>query len=137
MTVHSHSDLIVAAARRCIGPRFRPPGRLPGVGLDCIGVALIAAAAVGLTVDVPPYALGGDHEGRLDDAMRRIGCRPVFPPEVGDLLVLAPGRRRRHLAVVVPGGLVHAHAGLGRVVEGPLDPAWAIVGTWRLPEEEE
>jgi hypothetical protein len=51
----------------------------------------------------------------------------------GDLLVIAPAPRRRHLAVVTPAGIVHAHAGLARVVEGPIDPAWSIIGAWRLP----
>ncbi len=109
---------------------------MPGVGLDCVGVALVAAAAAGLRVDVPPYRLGGDHEARLDEAVRAIRCRPVSASAAGDLLVLAPGPRRRHLAVVVPGGIVHAHAGLGRVVEGPLDPAWRLVGAWRFPDQE-
>jgi hypothetical protein len=134
--VHRDSDAIVAAARACCGTRFEPQGRLPGAGLDCVGVALAAASAARLRVDVPPYHLGGDHEARLDDAVRAIGCRPVSAPAPGDLLVLAPGPRRRHLAVVVPGGVVHAHAGLGRVVEGPLDPAWRVVAAWRSPDQE-
>jgi len=134
--MHSRHEAIVAAVRACCGTRFRPQGQLPGVGLDCIGVAVVAAAAAGVTVDVPAYCLGGDHEARLDAAVRAIGCRPVTTPAAGDLLVLAPGLRRRHLAIVVPGGIVHAHAGLGRVVEGPCDPAWSTVGAWRFPDQE-
>ncbi len=134
--MHPHSAAIVAAVRACCGTRFRAQGRLPGVGLDCVGVALIAAAEAGLTVDLPPYALGSDHEVRLDAIIRGIGCIAVVDPHPGDLLVLAPGPRRRHLAIVVPGGIVHAHAGLGRVVEGPCDPAWAVVAMWRFPEQE-
>ena len=67
-------------------------------------------------------------QGRAARASRR--------PPPGDILVIAPAPGRRHLAVVVPGGVVHAHAGLGRVVEGPLDPAWVVIGAWRLPIQE-
>ncbi len=132
--MHRDSVAIVAAVRGCVGTRFRPQGRRAGVGLDCIGVALIAAAAARCPAAAPAYALGGDHEGRLDDAIAALGCILVVAPEPGDLLVLAPGAGRRHLAVATPGGLVHAHAGLRRVVEGPLDPACRLVAAWRFPE---
>jgi len=64
------------------------------------------------------------------------GCRRVAIAAPGDLLAVAPSPGRRHLAVVTGTGIVHAHAGLGRVVEGPLDPGWIIVAAWRLPEQE-
>ena len=132
--MHPRSNAIVAAARGCIGTRFRVQGRQAGVGLDCVGVALIAAEAAGSIVATPPYTLGGDHEARLDSTIAALGCTVVGAPCPGDLLVLAPAARRRHLAVVTGGSIVHAHAGLGRVVEGPLDAAWTLIAAWRLPE---
>lgn len=132
--MHSRSDTVVAAARTCVGTRFRPQGRLPGTGLDCVGVALVASAAAGARFEVPAYALGGDDEARLDAALAGQGCARVATAAPGDLLVAAPAPGRRHLAVVTPRGIVHAHAGLGRVVEGPLDPAWTVVAAWRFPE---
>ena len=132
--MHRSSAATVAAVTATVGTRFRAQGRLPGVGLDCVGVALVAAAAAGCAATVPPYALGGDHEARLDDFVAAIGCTRVAAPAPGDLLVVAPALHRRHLAVVVPGGVVHAHAGLGRVVAGPLDPAWVTIAAWRFPE---
>lgn len=125
---------IVAAVRACVGTRFRPQGRVPGQALDCVGVALVAAAAAGMTaIDVRPYAMGGDHEADVERMLAGLGCKSVAAPLNGDLLVIAPAPRRRHLAVVTPAGIVHAHAGLARVVEGPIDPAWSIIGAWRLP----
>lgn len=125
---------IVAAVRSCVGTRFRAQGRTPGLALDCVGVALVAAAAAGITgVPVRPYALGGDHEADLEGEPARFGCEAVVVPLSGDLVVVAPAAQRRHLAVMTPAGAVHAHAGLGRVVEGPLDPGWAIIGAWRFP----
>lgn len=131
--MHPAGEAIAAAASGCVGTRFRAQGRTPGVGLDCVGVALIAAAAAGCRATVPAYALGGDHDVRLDRFLHDLGCLAVGVPATGDLLVVAPAPQRRHLAVVLPDGVVHAHAGLGRVVAGPLDPAWAIVAAWRLP----
>jgi hypothetical protein len=127
------ADAIVVAVRAAVGTRFRPQGRMAGVGLDCVGVALIAARAAGCEVRAEPYALGGDHGGRIEAVLGEMGCRAVAAAMPGDLLLLAPSPRQRHLAVVTPAGVVHAHAGLGSVVEGPLDPGWTIVGAWRLP----
>ena len=135
--MHSKSAAIVAAARGCVGTRFRAQGRLPGLGLDCIGVALIAASAAGAAdLTAPPYTLSGDNENRIDAVLMTSGCRQLVdePPEAGDLLVVAPALGRRHLAVVTDTGLVHAHAGLARVVEAPADPGWVSVSAWRLPD---
>ncbi len=133
--VHPRSAAIVAAVRACVGTRFRPQGRLRGVALDCIGVALIAAEAAQARLAAPAYALGGDHEMRLDAALAATSCVAVADPAPGDLLVLAPSPQRRHLAIVTDCGIVHAHAGLGRVVEGPVEPAWVVLGVWRFPQE--
>ena len=135
--MHSRSQAIVAAARACVGTRFRPQGRDVGSGLDCIGVGLLAASAAGARFAVPRYALGGDGEVLLETALAAQGCLRISDREPGDLIIAAPAPGRRHLGVVVPGAIVHAHAGLGRVVEGPLDPAWAITGAWRFPEPQE
>lgn len=125
---------IVVAVRRCIGTRFRAQGRTPGLGLDCVGVVLVAAAAAGMGRIAPtPYALGGDNEHEVESALASFSCQAVAEPLSGDVIVVAPAPRHRHLAVVTPAGVVHAHAGLGRVVEGPLDPGWIVTGAWRLP----
>jgi murein DD-endopeptidase / murein LD-carboxypeptidase len=125
---------IVMAVRACVGTRFRVQGRAPGLGLDCVGVVLVAAAAAGMMVAPPPaYAQAGDNGAYLDRALAEAGCQRVAAALAGDILVFAPTPRRRHLGVMTAAGMVHAHAGLGRVVEGPIDPDWPIVGQWRLP----
>ncbi len=134
MTMHPAAPAIVAAARACVGARFRPQGRGAATGLDCVGVALAAAAAIGLRPALPPYRLGSDGEALLGTVLAGLGCVNVAVAAPGDLIEVAPAPQRRHLAVMTPAGVVHAHAGLGRVVEGPLDPAWHIVALWRLPE---
>jgi lipoprotein Spr len=125
---------IVTAARGCVGTRFRPQGRVAKVGLDCVGVVLIAARAAGVrALRVPAYTLGGEHDAALAAGLAAAGCRRVAAPQDGDVLVIAPSARQRHLAIVTPAGVVHAHAGLGRVVEGPRDGDWAVLTAWRLP----
>lgn len=121
---------IVAAARACIGTRFRAQGRVPGLGLDCVGLVL-AAGSINPAA-VPAYALGGDHGDLLTQTLFDAGCHPVAAALPGDILVLAPAPRLQHLAIVTPAGVVQAHAGLGRVVEGPLDPDWPRLGAWRF-----
>ncbi len=86
---------------------------------------------------VPRYALGGDGQDALDTALPEQGCVAVGLPRPGDLILVAPAVDRRHLGVVTDAGIVHAHAGLSRVVEGPLDPAWRLLGAWRFPEPQE
>lgn len=128
-----HWPAIVAAARTCVGTRFRAQGRVPGLGLDCVGVVLVAAAAAGvLPTRIPAYRLGGGYPD-VEAILAEHGCTRIDPALPGDMLVFAPTGRQRHFGVVTPLGLVHAHAGLDRVVEGPIDADWTIVGRWRLP----
>ncbi len=121
---------IVAAARACIGTRFRPQGRVPGLALDCVGLVL-AAGGIAAGV-VPAYALGGDYHHLLDETLQAAGCHRVPTPQPGDILVLAPAPGLHHLAIMTLSGAVHAHAGIGRVVEGPLDPGWPHLAAWRF-----
>ncbi|WP_156254361.1 peptidoglycan endopeptidase [Sandarakinorhabdus oryzae] len=124
----------IAAARAGLGTRFHPQGRNVGIGLDCIGVALLAATGAGLQLGpVPAYALGGDHDALLADALCRLGLRRVRRVQPADLIeyALAPGHR--HLALVTDRGILHAHAGLGRVVEGPAPDDWPVAACWALP----
>ncbi len=124
---------IVAAARACVGTRFRAQGRRPGLGLDCVGVVLVAAAAVGIVPAIlPAYRLGGDCPD-VEAILAAHGCEGVASALPGDVIVFAPSDRQRHFGVVTPVGHVHAHAGLDRVVEGPVDGDWTIIGRWRLP----
>jgi lipoprotein Spr len=124
----------VAAARAGVGTRFRPQGRVAGLGLDCIGVALLAAAGAGVSVGrVPAYALSGDHAALLAGTLALLGCRRVRRPRPGDLIEYALAPAHRHLAVISETGIIHAHAGLGRVVEGPAPADWPIAACWALP----
>jgi cell wall-associated NlpC family hydrolase len=122
-------DRAVAAARGAVGARFRFQGRDAAFGLDCVGLAGLAMRAAGCGADIPAgYALRGSDPAGLIDAT---GLARVGEPAPGDLLLFAAGPGQFHLAIKVPGGIVHADAMLRRVVERPGDPLWPLVAAWR------
>ena len=53
------------------------------------------------------------------------------PPVTGDLLMMRTGPGQLHLGIWTGAGLVHADAGLRRVVERPGAPPWPVLGCWR------
>lgn len=118
---------IVAAARALIGVRFRLHGRVPERGLDCVG---LAALVLGRVAPVG-YGLRSGDEARAADWLRAAGLRWVEGARDGDLALVRPGPLQLHLMILVPGGHVHAHAGLGRVVEMPGASPWPVLGYWR------
>jgi lipoprotein Spr len=118
---------IVARARACIGVRFKAQGRGRD-GLDCIG---LVAAALGLR-DVPAnYALRGGSSEALAEGLRATGLCRVRGPQAGDVLVMRSGPGQLHLGIWTGDGLVHADAGLRRVVERPGPAPWQTISVWR------
>lgn len=122
---------IIARARALLGARFRPQGRDPAVGLDCIGVLLCA-------FDIPvgqiprAYRLRGRERDRLEAELlkrfRRVSRAEKRP---GDVLLCAPAADQLHLAVDCGGSFIHADAKLRRVVETPGEPTWPIIAVFR------
>lgn len=124
-------ELAAAAALRAVGARFRLHGRTPGTGLDCVGLAALAMRAGGYAGEVPTgYGLRG---GRPADVAAAIGAglRPADGERAGDLLLFRTGPGQLHLGVRVANGIVHADAGLGRVVERPGPVPWPVIAAWR------
>jgi hypothetical protein len=113
-----------------VGTRFRPQGRGPD-GLDCVGVVLatfgLAAGAVRRN-----YSLKGDHQAEarrgLAAHFRKIDVRKLGE---GDVMLMKVTDVQLHLAVRTAAGFVHAHAGIGRVVETPGLPEWPLLGAYR------
>jgi hypothetical protein len=59
---------------------------------------------------------------------RRRGCEG---DAAGDVLLFAVGAGQLHGGVRTVFGIVHADAGLRRVVERPGWPEWLLLGAWR------
>lgn len=131
------SDRIeLARAAECyVGAPFRSNGCDPIAGFDCLGLVLAALADVGRSVRVPGRrALRTPHPQRLLRLPEQAGLvEAIGQLEPGDVLLFEPGPAQLHLGVAAPGGsLVHAHAGLRRVVRTPFPLPWPIVRQWRL-----
>lgn len=119
----------VERARALVGTRFRPQGRGPH-GLDCIGLVM---AAFELPVECAPrdYPLRGDRRVELMAEMAK-HFRRVRKLTTGDVMLFEVGREQLHLALRTPAGFVHAHAGIGRVVETPGEPEWPLIAAYRI-----
>lgn len=122
-----------AAARAMIGVRFRPQGRDPATGVDCVGLVWAAYAAAGCRLDAPrDYPLRGWSRTRIVAALEAAGFRMVPDVRDGDAALIALSVGQFHLGLIGDGRIVHAHAGLRRVVETPLDAGLLAAARWRL-----
>lgn len=118
---------IERAARSLIGARFRLHGRDPANGLDCVG---LVAAATGVAAPTG-YALRGGDPGLVARHLAAAGFHEAGTPAPGDVLLLRPGPGQLHLAIATRAGVVHADAGLRRIVERPGATEWEVIGIWR------
>jgi hypothetical protein len=125
------AEMFAQRARALVGCRFRPQGRDPDTGLDCVGVIL---ECFGLPADCVrrDYRMRGPHRDRIEGALPQF-FRKVSRVKsgTGDVLVLGVADEQVHLAVRTGAGFVHADARLGKVVETPGDPPWAVLSAWR------
>ena len=120
----------VARARALVGCRFRPQGRSPELGLDCVGLALCTYGMK--DVFRRDYRLRGDHAAELraglQSGFRRIGRARA---RAGDLLLWRISTDQLHLVVLTEAGYVHADAGIGRIVEVPGSAPWKLVASYQ------
>ena len=123
-----------AAAHAMVGARFRAQGRSAAHGLDCVGLVAAAYAVAGRSLEVPEgYPLRGWRGERIVAGLERAGFVAAADPlRMGDVALIALAAGQFHLGLLAPGRVVHAHAGLRRVVEAPLDARWLEAARWRL-----
>ncbi len=127
-------EAVADAARALVGVRFRPQGRDPWFGLDCVGLVVAALAGVGIRIDAPrDYPQRGGDAAAIAASADGAGLRRIAASAagVGAILLVESGPAQLHLVVLTAGGYVHADAGLRRVVEVPGRPGWRVIGAWR------
>lgn len=136
-------DIRAAIADRAlghVGAAFRFKGRSAAAGFDCVGLVgdaiSLSRTGPGAGTLVPEdYALRGDQGRRISTYFKGLNWQSLprgQDPRPGDILVLRTAPRQVHLGIFTTGGLVHAHAGLRRVVLTPLPLPWPIDGHWRF-----
>ena len=121
-------------ARALVGCRFRPGGRDPATGLDCVG--LVLAATDGLC---PPLRVPAAYRPRRTDwsafekAARACGLVQTDTAAPGDIVLVRTGPNQPHLLIQLEAGAtVHAHAGLRRVVLQPAPLPWPVLRRWAI-----
>lgn len=123
------------AARALIGCPFRLHGRETTSGLDCVGLVVAALTACGRR-PVSPQGYGLRNVGIEDwlPLAAQSGLEPATGViEAGDVLLIALGFAQHHLVIASdPVSIIHAHAGLRRVVLQPRDPSWQVRAMWRI-----
>lgn len=123
--------MVVERARSLVGVRFRPQGRDPETGLDCVGV-------VAWTFGISPglvrrnYRLRGSHGAEIDRVMRRwFGRIDPTQSRPADIILFAVSGTQAHLAINCGATFIHADASLRRVVETPIPASWPVTGAYR------
>jgi len=132
---------IIAAARECVGTPFRHQGRLPKIGLDCAGLVIHAARALGLPVvdfkGYPDRPFNGMLKRMLDSqtCIREIYTIDIQP---GDLLLMRVNRDPQHLAIASENNyIIHTFQEIGKVAEHSIDlfARAKIVAAYRFQRE--
>lgn len=128
-------EALAEAASQFIGARFKLYGRDPQTGLDCVGLVCASLSAIGRPLEYPRGYKLRNHS--IDDWLpiaSKLGLEPTHQTErSGDILLVQPGPAQHHLMIVEqPGSVIHAHAGLRRVVRQPLDLSQTRLMHWRL-----
>jgi cell wall-associated NlpC family hydrolase len=127
---------LVEIARGYIGTPFHHQGRLPGVGLDCAGVAVCALRECNIEVqDITGYARVPS-KGIFDTAVLD-HCNKISQNELeaGDFVMFSFLSEPQHIAIMSsPTTIIHAYSPLNKVLENSLDSIWQrrLTGCYRL-----
>lgn len=115
---------ISTAALAMVGTPFHAQGRLPGIGLDCIGVVVCVARQVGLPhTDVAAYPMRPN--GMLAPLLDAQLVRVYRAPREGDVLLMSFAGEPHHVAVMVDGSrIVHAYATVRKCVVQSFTDHW-------------
>ncbi|MEM7568153.1 MAG: NlpC/P60 family protein [Pseudomonadota bacterium] len=119
-----NADTMIAAARSCLGTRFRHQGRTPGRGLDCLGLIVVAAQAAGITMaDQRAYSRQPNQaDFQQYVAANAMALRTQVAP--GRIGVFDFGAGPQHVGLFTGAGLIHAYAPARKVIEHGWRAPW-------------
>lgn len=143
----SHSQQIVAEARKWIGTPYLHQASVKGAGTDCLGLLRgVWRALHGREPEVvPPYtedwAEPSRREVLMEAAQRWLMCKSLSDAAAGDVLLfrMREGSIAKHLGIQSATGatasFVHAYTGHG-VIESCLSQPWQrrIAARFAFPE---
>jgi cell wall-associated NlpC family hydrolase len=128
-------DAILAEARSWLGTPFQHQARVKGRGVDCAGVVVATALALGLDVtDLAGYSRTPDGQSLKAELDRQaVQVSEALP---GDIYLMRFEREPQHLAFATDVGVLHAFSSARKVVEHSLDATWSarIVAVYRFRE---
>lgn len=122
--LNDRQQAILGAARGCLGTIWQHQGRLPGIGLDCIGLLCVVAQALDM-----PYRDQTDY-GRIPRPSVLLpalseNLDPITAEEavVGDVVLMRSSDSLLpiHLGILTDQGLIHASFDRQKVVETGID----------------
>ncbi len=129
------ADIFVEAARDCLDTPFHHQGRKKEIGLDCIGLVVVALRALSFKV-IDRLDYGPRPDGvSLVDALVAHGAKKVNAIQKGDILLFRYDHQPQHVAIASsPSSLIHAFAPAHKVVETHIGPYWRrrIFGIYRF-----
>lgn len=117
------ADDIIAAARAELGTPFRHQGRLPGIALDCAGLAVVVARHWH-EVDEPRAYGRSPHLGLLQQWVESQSFITSGQPVAGALLLMRFSSEPQHLAICAGDTIIHSYGKSMKVVEHNFSPVW-------------
>ncbi len=115
------------------GTPFHHMGRVKGVGVDCVGLAVGAARNIGIEVidsaNYPKFPIHGIFNQMVDSQTVPVDLCDVLP---GDILKFKWVREPQHLAVVIstnPIRMIHAYSQVDMCVTSDFDVMWQATFT--------
>jgi NlpC/P60 family putative phage cell wall peptidase len=129
------SERMIVAARACLGTPFHHQGRASGIGLDCIGLVIIALTAAGIPVrDHTDYGCRPDGKS-LVAALIDHGAESVDDIQAGDVLLFRYDQQPQHAALATGSDMmIHSFAPAGKVIETSIGDYWKrrLTGIYRF-----
>ena len=130
-------ERMIAAARGCLSTPFHHQGRTPQIGLDCIGLVIVALRASGMAInDRTDYGRRPNGQS-LENALVAHSAERVDSITAGDILLFRYDGQPQHVALATSvTTMIHSFAPARKVVETNIGDYWQrrLVGIYRFEE---
>lgn len=113
-----NANRLIDEAYALLGTPFRHQGRLPVVGLDCVGLLLVAGSRAGVLHAAEQTDYGRAPNIRMEERLA-VHCERLVAIEPGAVVAIRwPGDRLSgHVAIIAHDGImIHAYSAAGAVV---------------------